>query len=339
MFVPLSSLGDVRLGFKSLQNAFFYLDETTVRTFGIEERFLTPILMRRAMNGSAYLQSVTASQWLFNCRERKEDLRGTGAWRYIEAMGDRNAARKKQTGKSRTIREVLEAQSGSIWYAPKARPKAHRIWMRKAIDGVFAPLLFEDAALVDQRFNSIAPSDDICWEELAGLLTSTLFAYSVEINGSASMGAGALEAPTKKLRGYPIADIRALTKKDRKKLVSLAREVWKREIPVDWSSEDGSPGEALRELDGWLLKKCKREVSIERLYEDLGSVSRARIFVARDKVKKTKKHREDSIVSVAESIVKAIGPRLETRNFPDGFVEDGVLDINFSIERRNISNH
>ena len=337
MFVSLSALANVSLGFKSLQNSFYYVNQGTIDTYDIENRFLAPILMRKAMESRAYFQLPRPEQWLFNCRDRKEDLRGTGALKYIEAMADRSAARKKQAGKSQTIREALEAQGGGIWYAPKASVNKHRIWVRKAIDGVFAPYLFKDSALVDQRCNSISPAEDIGWKDLAAALTSTLFAYSVEINGSASMGAGALEAPTRKLRDYPVANIRALSKGERKTLVSLADAVWTRESPVDWSVGSSSPGSALQELDGWLLKKCKREVSIKTLYDDLSAVCMSRILVANDKVKKTKKRKADSIGSVAESIVRRIAPKLSTRNFPEDFVNEAQLDISFNFDRRSIS--
>jgi hypothetical protein len=127
-------------------------------------------------------------------------------------MADRSASNKKQTGKTQTIKQAFEAQGGSTWYFLKARPNKHHIWLRKAIGSVYAPFFFERAALIDQRLNSIAPNDGIEWKELAAALTTSLFACSLEINGSAAMGAGALEAPTTKLREYPVFDILKLNK-------------------------------------------------------------------------------------------------------------------------------
>ena len=216
------------------------------------------------------------------------DLRGTGARSYIEAMSGRSATSKKQSGKNQTIRQALEAQGGGSWYAPKARPHKHHVWLRKAIAGNFAPYLFETAALVDQRCNSLVPADDIDWKELAAILTSTLFAYSVEINGAA-MGAGALEAATTKLREYPVVNIRALSSKDRSKLLLLADTVWKNESPIDWSGNPAEPGSALQELDAWLLHTLNRNVSTDTVYNDLRTVVLSRISVAKDKIKKRKK--------------------------------------------------
>jgi len=262
MFTKLGKIATVSLGYKSLQNNFFYLNKATIDTYGIEKKYLISILMLRDLDASSFEQSPTSSLWLFACREKRNDIRGTGALRYIEAMADRSATEKKQTGKNLTIREALGAQSGGLWYAPKARPNRHHIWLRKAVGAVYAPFLFAEASLVDQRLNSISPEDDIEWEELAAVITSSLFAYSLEINGGASMGAGALEAPTTKLRDYPILDIRELKKTERKKLVTLAKSVWSKEAPLDWASDQWKPGAKLRALDEWPVSLFRRSLSL-----------------------------------------------------------------------------
>jgi hypothetical protein len=337
MFVALSEIATVSLGFKSLQNSFYYVNQATIDTFGIEKRFLTPILMLKSLNTDRYRQSPKPDLWLFNCRDKQADLRGTGALKYIESMADRSAAEKKQAGKNLTIREALEAQSGGLWYAPKAKPNRHHIWVRKAMDGVFAPFLFETPALVDQRCNSISPAQGIEWKDLAAVLSSTLFAYSVEINGSASMGAGALEAPTTKLRGYPVFDVRELSSKERKSLITLAEAMWKSSSPVDWSDQDVQPSDELKELDAWFLKRSKRNVSLETLYNDLRTACMSRISVAKDKGRKVKKQKADNIGSLAESITKAIALKVESRNFPENFANGAVWDIDLTFDRGNLN--
>ena len=215
-------------------------------------------------------------------------------------MADRMAAEKKQAGKSQTIREALEAQSGGLWYAPKAKPSRHHIWLRKAFDGVFAPFLFAEAALVDQRCNSVAPHPDLDWAELAASLTTSLFAYSLEINGAASMGAGALEAPTTKLRAYPVLDIRQLKLSERKALVSLGEAVWASETPVDWTAAESRPGPKLRTFDQWIMDAAGRSTKLDLLYDDIHDACRSRVAIAKDKVRKIKKRFSDNIESVAQ---------------------------------------
>ena len=233
MFTQLGSIAAVSLGYKSLQNDFFYVNQATVDTYGIAKKYLMPMLMLKDLDSLTYKQNPQPKVWLFACRESRADLGGSGAWRYIEAMADRSAAKKKQAGKDQTIREALEAQGGGLWYAPKARPNKHHIWLRKAFNSIYSPFLFDEATLVDQRLNSISPHEGINWRELAAALTSSVFAYGLEINGSASMGAGALEAPTTKLRDFPILDVTKLSPSDRSVLVGLAEAVWSELPPLD----------------------------------------------------------------------------------------------------------
>jgi hypothetical protein len=336
MFTELGKIATVSLGYKSLQNNFFYVNKATIDTYGIEKKFLIPMLMLKDLDGSAFDQAPKPTLWLFACREKRGDLRGTGAFRYIEAMADRSASDKKQAGKNQTIREALEAQSGGIWYAPKARPNDHHIWLRKAVNAVYAPFLFEKAALVDQRLNSISPNEDIEWKEIAAALTSSLFAYSLEINGSASMGAGALEAPTTKLRDYPVLDVSKLKAAQKKKLVSLAEAVWNKETPLDWSSDDWKPGPKLRALDEWIVQTAQRNVTIDRMYDDIRATCQSRIAVADDKKRQTKKRHSDSVGNVANSIVQAILPKFQTKNFPDDFADGIKLDLPLIFDRANL---
>ena len=336
MFVSMSEIAQVSLGFKSLQNKFFYLNKATIDTYGIESHFLTPLLRLRDMNFNLFFQNPDIAQWLFNCRVARSDLRGTGALKYIDAMADHAATEKKQSGKLQTIREALEAQGGSIWYAPKARPNKHRIWLRKAINGVFSPYLFTTPALVDQRLNSLAPTSGIEWKELAAVLTTSLFSFSVEINGSASMGAGALEAPTTKVRTYPVLNIRRLTGKQRVELVTLAEAVWKNECPMDWSHTAPTPGPALAALDKWILDVVGSDVPAQSLYDDLRQACYSRIAIAKDKTRKIKKQQKDNIRTVAQAITKTVAVTVQSRNFPEDFIEDEQLDMNFTFDRASL---
>lgn len=334
MFVPLEELAQVSLGYKSLQNNFFYVSAATVETYGIEKRFLKPVLMLADLPSESYLQAVEPETWLFHCQAKMQDLRGTGAHRYIESMADHAASEKKQSGKTTTIREALEAQSGGLWYAPKALPHKRNVWIRKAYNGVFSPFLFDEPALVDQRLNSVTAHEasGIAWEELGALLTLTAFAYSVEINGSSSMGAGVLEAPTTKIRDYPVLDVRRLKKAERRKLVSLARSVWADETPVDWSKDKVTVGKKLQALDQWFIELVGTSVNVERLYQDLHEACLARVGLAKDKVKKVNKKKTDNIGNVADNISAVVGSRIKSKSFPENFI-DGELDINFDVSR------
>lgn len=321
--VPLEDLAQVSLGYKSLQNAFFYVNRETIKTYQIEQRFLLPIHMLADLNASCYLQAPEEGIWLFVCREKEADLRGTGALRYINAMADRSATKKKQSAGTKTMREVLEAQGGGLWYAPKAKPHPSGLWLRKAFNTVYAPFVFETPAVVDQRCNYLEPKDELPWELLGAVITSSLFAYALEINGATSLGAGALEAPTSKLRRYPVFDPRGLKPTERKELVRLTRAVWSGEPPPDWSAKGVGPSAKLRALDAWLLKKSGTGVTAAQLYDDLRAACASRITVAEDKARTTIKKRVDNLTTVAKGIADQVRPLLNGRRFPENFGPEG----------------
>lgn len=288
--VPLGEIAQVSLGYKSLQNDFFYLNQATIDTYKIEAEYLQPIVVFRDLDAKSFRQQIDTKTKLFQCRDEEGDLRGTGALRYIRTMATRSANQKKQSGKVLSIREVLEAQGGGLWYAPKATPHPARLWLRKAINGIHAPFVFAVPTVVDQRCNYLDPREGVSWELLGAVLTSTIFAFSLEINGSVSMGAGALEAPTTKLRQYPVFDPRTLDRSEKQELVRHGRAVWSDERPIDWLAKP-QPGPKLQALDSWLLDRAGDRVSTKTLYADLAAACAARIAVARDKVRTTKKGR------------------------------------------------
>lgn len=279
-FTTLGQIARVSLGYKSLQNDFYYVDARTIAAYGIEARFLEPIVMLGDLDGQRYFQGPAPTRWVLLCREPEAALRGTGALRYIEAMAERPVASRKQSGPPRTIREVLAAQGGGLWYGPKARPQAAHLWLRKAFDSVYAPLLFEQAAVVDQRCNYLDPVAGLSWQLLAAVLTSSVFAYTLEVCGAASMGGGALEAATTRLRTYPVLDPRRLAPKACAELLRLAGAVWAEERPLDWSAAQ-VPGPRLAALDGWVLAQAGIDGLADRLHADLRDACHTRIRVAR----------------------------------------------------------
>jgi hypothetical protein len=316
----LSQLASVGLGYKSLQNNFFYVTEKVVKEFDIERVYLRPIVRMVDLNGQAFLQNGKVSRQLFYCSQSETDLRGTGALRYLRAMADRPAVAKKQsrTTAGKTIREVLDAQGGKKWYAPKAQTHRYHIWVRKAFDAVFSPFLFEREAVLDQRCNFLQPRTGVEWKCLGALLTSSIFAVAAESFGGASLGAGALEIPTKKLRQVPVPDIREMSKAEKLRLVSLAEAAWGQDVPVDWRIKD-KPGHFIEKLDQFLLEWMATPLTTVRLYADIVNVCRSRLRLGADKETKTKKSVREDVDGYGRQIADSVRPFLEGKQFPEAF--------------------
>lgn len=324
--VPLEDIAEIGIGFKSLQNDFFYVNNEVVATYGIEPQFLNQIFTIKDFDTDVYVQQPTAAQMVFTCAESEGDLKGTGALKYIRAMGRRAASQKKQSDTTHrrpdTIADALGKQGGRNWYAPKAAQNAARVWLRKGIGGTFAPFVTKDPIVVDQRCN-FAVGKGISDEELAALLTSSVAGLSMEINGSMSMGGGVLEAPTTKLRTYPVPDIRLWSKADRKELIRLAKAVWKASKPVDWSAGIVPPQELVA-LDAHVLQHAGTVISTDDLYRDLSRAVQVRYRLAKDKTGKQTKRKSESVKSVAASVAGKVRPLLDAKLFPESLTSAGA---------------
>lgn len=331
-FVPLHKIANIGLGFKSLQNKFYYIDKATIEYYGIEKKFLRDIVRLRNLQTNDYYQKPKSNLYIFYCKDKPEDLRGTGAGQYINAMAGHSATKKKQaSGTLVTIKEALEKQGGTLWYAPKAKAHSARLWLRKAFGSIYSPFVFLRPTVMDQRCNYIAPKGKLQWKLLGALFTTTVFSYALEINGSASLGAGALEAPTSKLRYYPVLDPASIDGTQQSKLIKYAEYVWEDGRPIDWRNQPDNIDKHIRRLDEYVLHLLGRPIDINQLYGDLYQTCNDRMHVAQDKSKKTKKQKSDSIDNVANDIVNRISLIINSKQFPESFFseKEGSLYIYF----------
>src|SRR5438270_9771408 len=334
----LDQIAKVSLGFKSLQNHFFYVTKETIEKYGIESTYLRPILQLADLHDGQYKQTKKAVLRVFYCKEKEQDLHGTGALKYIRAMEKLPATEKKQGGKKQTIKSALQAQTsaGGTWYMPKAKLHEMNLWLRKGVGSVHNPFIFETPAAMDQRCNYVLPADGIDWKVVAALLTSSLFALSAESYGSASMGAGVLELATTMTHGLRVADVRNL--KDAKAiedLIALAEKVWTGTKPVDWEITEQPPAE-MQELDKWFLSHLDTKVTLDRVYADIVATMKSRIAVARDKDVQTKQGEQVNINTVASGIADTVRPLVESRSFPESFVPlaSNMQTLDFSHARK-----
>lgn len=321
----LSDIAHVGLGYKSLQNDFFYLTSDVIGRFSIEAKFLIPIYRFRDFRGDKFEQDSEICTWVFVCNEPEEYIRGTGALRYIRHMEKQPATQKKQGKDPQTMSEVLRKQGGTFWYGPKAQPHPKRIWVRKAIDAVYAPFVCKDESVVDQRCNYVAAGEECSWQEIASLLTSSVFAFSAECSGACALGAGALELPTTILRSVRVPDIRSWKDLERHELVRLGQAVWTTEAPIDWSRM--LPEKLQRELDELVLRGLGGGVRLDQLYGDLSDLCAARRSLSSQKEGKIRAAETRDVAQVVRSIVDGVEALVASRQFPIGFMDSTMESI------------
>ena len=82
--VRLGDVAEVRRGFTTGANDFFYLDAETIQRWGIEDEFLKPVIKSPRECKSILIDPSRLKFKLFMCGKDKEDLEGTAALEYIE---------------------------------------------------------------------------------------------------------------------------------------------------------------------------------------------------------------------------------------------------------------
>ncbi|WCJ60624.1 Eco57I restriction-modification methylase domain-containing protein [Fontisphaera persica] len=82
--VRLGDIAEVRRGFTTGANEFFYLDDETIRQWGIEPEFLKPVIKSPRECRSIVIKPEDLKLKIFMCHKEKADLKGTNALEYIK---------------------------------------------------------------------------------------------------------------------------------------------------------------------------------------------------------------------------------------------------------------
>jgi hypothetical protein len=208
----LGDYASIRIGYKSLLNDFFYVDAATVARFEIEKEYLTPILKLADLDPDKFVQdAVSAERWVFTCKKEPNDLRGTGAYKYIRWGSKQETNPRKQTERPVPWPEAPALSNAKHWFWPAARQHKTKIAIRKAIGQRYAPFVFSAPTLLDQRLYLVLPRQNVDWEVLAAYLSSSLFALAVETAANLSLGVGYLTFGAHVLQRLPSIDLQALS--------------------------------------------------------------------------------------------------------------------------------
>ena len=100
--VRLGDVAEVRRGFTTGANEFFYLDDQKIQAWRIEEEFLKPVIfsLRELVCIEDNLDRIQKK--IFLCHKEKSDLIGTNALKYIE-WGESQAFNRRASYRSRRL--------------------------------------------------------------------------------------------------------------------------------------------------------------------------------------------------------------------------------------------
>jgi hypothetical protein len=178
--VRLGDIAEVRRGFTTGANEFFYLDEEAIEKWGIEEEFLKPVIFSLKELTSIEDDLSNLQKQVFKCHLSKNELRGTNALEYIE-WGEKQGFHKRPTCLSRSLWYSLAEGWKSAPYIFPAKV-GERMLVLNNLKGVFE----------DKKLYGITPHDMGESWFFAALLNSTVVRFYMDLTCRQLTGAQAI---------------------------------------------------------------------------------------------------------------------------------------------------
>jgi tRNA1(Val) A37 N6-methylase TrmN6 len=218
LITKLSNLADTSIGLFSLANDFYIIDEKKKEQIGIEDRFVEKIALGPRTVPPSIESKNELSSLVIYCNKTKQELNGTGIFRYIES-----AERKRVTpvGKTRSVLGYqnlprLQRARRTPWYnlvdeierrcrAPILIPR--RIYRKFAVvsNKVMVP--------AGDNFICVRPSNTNHTEPLLCLLNSSLAEYFMRVGGQI-YGGGVSDMRPDDVKNLPTIDLTKLSVRD-----------------------------------------------------------------------------------------------------------------------------
>jgi len=173
--VKLGDIADVRRGFTTGANEFFYLTKEKIEEWGIEQEFLKPVIKSPRECKTIQIDPTKLKYKVFMCHKSKSELKGTNALKYIK------------WGESRNFHKVPSVKSRKHWWS--CSDFSSQIFMQMSYNDKFRFWWLEEGMRCDARLYNIY---NIGINECISL-NSTYSIMSLELFGRANLGEGALD--------------------------------------------------------------------------------------------------------------------------------------------------
>ncbi len=172
--VRLGDIAEVRRGFTTGCNEFFYLDETAIKEWKIEKEFLKPVIKSPKECKSILIKPEDLKFKIFMCHKDKKDLKGTNALKYIE-WGEKQGFYRRPSCRGR-----------ARWWDLGTRESGSSAWIYIVRDRMFSPYN-PNNILLDCNLFDVFPVDDKTAFALSVNTTIAVFLWEMS---SRSYGGG-----------------------------------------------------------------------------------------------------------------------------------------------------
>ena len=192
--VRLGDIAEVRRGFTTGANEFFYFDAERIQEWGIESEFLKPVIKSPRECKSIRVDPSELKFKLFMCHADKAVLAGTAALEYI-AWGESQGFHQRPSCKSR-----------AQWWDLGKR-QIPSLSFNYLISSTARTLYARDGCYTSDNFQEVHTDSDLTLP-LCASLNSSLFQLMVNMAGRSNFGGGLL-----KIQTYEVSELLCLDPK------------------------------------------------------------------------------------------------------------------------------
>jgi len=272
----LREIANVKRGYTTGANQFFYLDNEKKSLWRIEDEFLEPIITS-PKEVKTESSSEDVSKWVLMVHKPKEELakHASNVLKYIE-HGETVETQIRGGKKSGTVvkgyHNLSTLKARKLWYDLEKRDPAPlllscKIWER------FIVTWNKANAQANKAFYEIRPKSSKDIISLAGVLNSSLTAFLAELHGR-FYGGGVLELEIYECKDLPILNPKELSLKQRKKIEKAFLKLCETQQKNDEKLEH----EARRELDNAVFDVLRLKIEERKqVYEGLEVLRKMRL--------------------------------------------------------------
>lgn len=190
--VKLGDIAEVRRGFTTGANEFFYLTDAQAKEWGIEKEFLKTVIKSPRECSSISVNPKDLKYKIFICNKSKQELKGTNALKYIE-WGE-----KQKTQDGVLWKNVPSVSNRKFWYGLGEREPA-RINFNYLIDEVARS--YVGKIYVSDNFQEIHTDKNV------ELFLNSFVSYLFQVNtGRVGFGGGLLKIQTYEVKRLPVIE-------------------------------------------------------------------------------------------------------------------------------------
>ncbi|MDP3024225.1 MAG: N-6 DNA methylase, partial [candidate division Zixibacteria bacterium] len=315
-------IANIRRGYTTGINQFFYLTKEKIEHWGIEKEFLAPLFKSPKESESILIDPKDLSNHVFLCNLTKKELRRRGkkgALSYIK-WGE-NQVTQERKGKGGGIRypEVPTVKDRENWYSLPIYELGQIYWT-KSYDNTFIQRFSKKPLFADQRVYQLIAKKGINPTLLAAVLNSSVFFLFIELIGRATLGEGALDTTVEEAQEYILCpNIKQFAKNKAEEIISSFTSLLKRPIKSIFEEVKMKDRQKLDKLVLEALGLDSKKY-LKPIYDGLCALVEERIGLA--KMRKNAKNSvyKKDVEKLKESILEEILPE-GAKNFPEEFID------------------